>query len=46
MTRKEEFRLKMPDFLFFLWMFMIIITKLNKNTFKKGSCDIAWVASI
>jgi len=46
MTRKEEFRLKIPDFLFFLWMFMIIITKLNKNTFKKGSCDIAWVASI
>jgi len=46
MTRKEEFRLKIPDFLFFLWIFMIIITKLNKNTFKKVSCDIAWVASI
>jgi len=25
---------------------MIIITKLNKNTFKKGYCDIACVASI
>jgi hypothetical protein len=25
---------------------MIIITKLNKNIFKKGSCYITWVASI
>jgi hypothetical protein len=35
MTKKEEFRLKIPNCFYFLWMFMIIIKKLNKKAFKK-----------